>query len=97
MSLSIEHGLPFYAITPWVVLYAVFSLVVHRLQYPSAHDQFFEGLLLAECVAGTKAIPRQRNAIVVIVSVVADSLCSSFYGPYYPVSVHGYCGMSSTF
>ena len=54
MSIAGIDGLPFYAITPWVMLYAVFSLVVHRLQYPSAYDLFFEGLLLAECIAGTK-------------------------------------------
>ena len=70
MSIAGIDGLPFYAITPWVVLYAVLGLVIHRLQYPSAYDFLFEGLFLAECIGGTKGIPRQRNAIVVIASVV---------------------------
>jgi hypothetical protein len=30
------------------------DLVVHRVQYPSADDLFFEPLFLAECVAGRK-------------------------------------------
>src|SRR6478609_7023295 len=54
MSIAGIDGLPFYAITPRVVLYAVFGQVVHRLQYPGAYDFFLEGLLLAECIAGTK-------------------------------------------
>ena len=70
VAILIIHDDPFDTRTPRVVLYAVFGLVVHRLQYPSAYDLFFEGLLLAECIAGTKGNSEARNAKVVIVSVV---------------------------
>ena len=38
MASGIVHGDPFYAITPWVMLYAVLGLVIHRFQQPSAYD-----------------------------------------------------------
>src|SRR5271166_1535946 len=42
ISIAGKDGLPFYAITPWVVLFAVLSLVIHRVQEPSAYNQFLE-------------------------------------------------------
>jgi hypothetical protein len=32
MSIAGKDGLPFYAITPWVVLFAVLGLVIHRIR-----------------------------------------------------------------
>ena len=38
VAIFIKNSDPFDTRTPRVVLYAVFGLVVHRLQYPSAYD-----------------------------------------------------------
>jgi len=54
VAILIKHSDPFDTGTPRFVLYAVLGLVVHRVQDPGANDLFFEGLLLAECVAWRK-------------------------------------------
>jgi hypothetical protein len=38
ISIAGKDGLPFYAITLWVVLFAALGLVIHRVQEPSAYD-----------------------------------------------------------
>ncbi len=38
VAIFIKHSDPFDTGTPRFVLYAVLGLVIHRLQYPSAHD-----------------------------------------------------------
>ena len=70
--------------SPMGRLFALFSLVVHRLHYRAANYYFFEGLLLAQCAAGTKGNPKQRIAIAVIVTVVRRFIVFTVFGPYYP-------------
>jgi len=87
MAIAGKDGLPFYAITPWVVLFAALGLVIHRVQEPSAYDYFLERLLCWAKVGPAKQIASPIRASSKRIFIVSsrgykfDQLDRSFWRP----------------